>query len=138
MDPADTSAALFADLVDVLHAAVVLLRVGDREDAAAIQRDVHTAVTLLQRCVMQVARRTDAAAEPAGPPRRKTLSPRERLIVGALAQDQSYKDIAHRLDMSLSSVQARVKSIYAKLGVHSKAELKSLMAPEAASPAQDG
>ena len=138
-DSSDSSQSFFSDLVNLLHAVVVLFRVADRDNVARIHADVRSAATLLQRCVIQVGRRTDIMpASPESGARRKRLSPRERLIVGALVQDRSYKDVAQSFDISLSSVQAKVKSIYAKLGVHSKAELRSALGLDEEQPSQPG
>jgi DNA-binding NarL/FixJ family response regulator len=124
--------SLVGDLAALLHAAAILLRVAERDDVAPIRGDVSAATALLQRCVIRVGRRSDTRvpSQDARGERRHRLSPRERLIVEALVRGASYKDIAHDLDVSLSSVQARVKSIYAKLGVHSKGELRSVMETE--------
>ena len=118
--------SVFSELVSVLHSAVVLMRVADRVSIGRIHEDVAAAAAMLRRGVIHVGRRTDVQDPPVGSPRRARLSPRERLIVGALIEGRSYKDVAQDLGMSLSSVQARVKSIYAKLGVHSKAELRAV------------
>ena len=50
------------------------------------------------------------------------LTPREREILGHLAEGQSNKVIARHLDISDGTVKLHVKSILRKLGVHSRVE----------------
>jgi len=51
-----------------------------------------------------------------------TLSLREREILSALVNGQSYKMIADSCFISIDTVRSHIKSIYGKLQVHSKAE----------------
>ena len=50
------------------------------------------------------------------------LTPREREILQVLAERNSTTEVAARLGISRLTVQSHVKSILAKLGVHSKIE----------------
>jgi len=50
------------------------------------------------------------------------LTPREREILGHLAEGQSNKVIARHLDISDGTVKLHVKAILRKLGVHSRVE----------------
>lgn len=50
------------------------------------------------------------------------LSPREREVLDRLAQGAAYKEIADMLQLSLETIRMNVKSIYAKLHVHSRGE----------------
>lgn len=55
-------------------------------------------------------------------PREHGLSPRELDVLRALGQGHSYKTAAAALDMRIDTVRFHIKSIYAKLHVHSKSE----------------
>lgn len=50
------------------------------------------------------------------------LSPRELDVLRALGQGHSYKTAGVALDMSIDTVRFHIRSIYAKLHVHSKSE----------------
>ena len=51
-----------------------------------------------------------------------SLSPREREILGLLALGHTYADVGRALGIRLGTVQGRVKTLYDKLHVSSKAE----------------
>lgn len=61
-------------------------------------------------------------------PTQKTgrLTDKENQVVQLLTEGLSYKMIADRLQISMSTVQSHIKNIYRKLRVHSKAEVISL------------
>jgi DNA-binding CsgD family transcriptional regulator len=63
----------------------------------------------------------DAAMSDAG------LSTREREVAALLAQGASYRDVADRLYVSVSTIQTHVTRIYAKLGVSNKVELSNAL-----------
>ena len=50
------------------------------------------------------------------------LAPREQEILGLLAQGFSYKEIAGRLDLSVRTIGAHIRSSYEKLHVHSRSQ----------------
>ena len=54
-----------------------------------------------------------------------TLTAREQQIVEALEQGLSYKLVADRLDISINTVRAYIRTVYDKLQINSKAELLS-------------
>jgi DNA-binding CsgD family transcriptional regulator len=56
-------------------------------------------------------------------PEAKTLSDREREVVNLVAEGLADSEIAHRMKISEQTVGSHMKRIYAKLGVHSRAEL---------------
>ncbi len=56
-----------------------------------------------------------------------SLTERERQIADLLSRGRTYKMIAGELYLSENTVKTHIKSIYAKLGVQSKAELVGLM-----------
>lgn len=51
-----------------------------------------------------------------------TLSRREQEVLELIARGYSYADIAHQKYVSVHTVQSHIKSLYAKLAVHSKGE----------------
>jgi DNA-binding NarL/FixJ family response regulator len=53
---------------------------------------------------------------------REGLSPREKEVVEALAQGDTYKEIADRLNISIPTVRTYIQRIYEKLHVHSRTE----------------
>jgi DNA-binding NarL/FixJ family response regulator len=55
-------------------------------------------------------------------PSEHDLSPRELDVLRALGHGHSYKTAALALDMKIDTVRFHIKSIYAKLHVHSKSE----------------
>ena len=55
-------------------------------------------------------------------PNASALSPREQQVLELLATGASYKDIAHRLSLSIDTIRMNVKHIYTKLHVHSRGE----------------
>jgi DNA-binding NarL/FixJ family response regulator len=65
-----------------------------------------------------------ASVEHAGDERRRlvSLTTREREVLALLAEGCSTSEIASRLGISVGTVQAHVKSVLGKLGVHSKLE----------------
>ena len=52
----------------------------------------------------------------------ETMSARERDVLSLLERGCSYAEAAQLLGVAVSTVQAHVKSLYVKLGVHSKTE----------------
>ena len=62
------------------------------------------------------------ARDPIGELRIRTLTKRERELLGLLANGWSNRRIANESLLSLHTVRTRVQSILVKLGVHSKLE----------------
>ena len=56
-------------------------------------------------------------------PRQSCLSEREKEVVIALVDGLSYKMIADRMNISMGTIYSHIKNIYAKLHVHSRAEV---------------
>lgn len=78
------------------------------------------------RKVLDVVRRTTPATERAGTqPRRLSLTEREHQTLQGLVRGLSYKEVADELGVSLDTVRSHVRSVYAKLQVHSVAEAVS-------------
>lgn len=60
----------------------------------------------------------------------KELTDRELEILSGLLKGKTYKMISDELHISQNTTKYHVKSIYTKLGVHSKTELLTLIAPD--------
>jgi DNA-binding NarL/FixJ family response regulator len=67
-----------------------------------------------------------AQGRPAGGPALDRLTPRETEILRAMAAGETTTQVAELLGISALTVQSHVKSILAKLGVHSKIEAVTL------------
>jgi DNA-binding CsgD family transcriptional regulator len=59
------------------------------------------------------------------------LTKREIEVIGMVAQGYTLKVVAERLFISKSTAQSHIKSIYRKLGIHSKNELIEILSPQA-------
>jgi DNA-binding CsgD family transcriptional regulator len=68
------------------------------------------------------ARDSRPAADDPGAP----LTPRERDVLGRMAEGLQNKEIAQKLDISLATVRNHVHNLLEKLGVHSKLEAISM------------
>lgn len=80
------------------------------------------------RTVLNLLRRQagDAGARRrGGGPSRLDLTEREQDVLRCLVQGMTYRQVAHRLDISHDTVRSHVRSIYSKLQVHSVAEAVS-------------
>lgn len=105
-------------------AALLLLRHRQRPRFEAVQRDV-----LMSRRPMlrNVLRRGLAAEQPPTPDpaaRHARLSRTERQVLALLCQDKTEREVAEQLDRSPHTVHVHVKSIYRKLGVRSRRQLR--------------
>jgi LuxR family maltose regulon positive regulatory protein len=63
-----------------------------------------------------------AISEGARPPLVEPLSPRETEVLRLLTTHLSHAEMAEELVVSVNTVRSHVKSIYGKLGVHSRME----------------
>ena len=68
----------------------------------------------------------DASAGARGPDLWPSLTPSELRIAGFVAKGLINKDIAQRLFVSPHTVDAHLKHVYTKLGIHSRVELTVL------------
>lgn len=76
------------------------------------------------------AKTTPAADEPlAALKARYGLSERETEVMALLARGYTQKRVAEELSVSVNSVQTYAKTLYRKLGVHSRQEIIDLVAP---------
>lgn len=117
------------EIARLLHAVASLIASVEHADVGPLVRNVRVATRLL---VMVAARtpvpETDGEGARSMPARWAALGPRERQIAALLSEGKSYKEIASELGMGLSSVCTRVKTVYLKLGVHSKLDLQHAVA----------
>lgn len=89
-----------------------------------MQSELRQAAVSLGRAVALTERRkTPRERHHDGHARAAALTPRDREVAGLLLQHKSYKEVANALGLSFLTVQTKVKVIYAKLSVHSRAEL---------------
>lgn len=51
---------------------------------------------------------------------KRTLSPRQRVILALVARNLSKREIARELGISPSTVDSHLRRVYARLGVHSE------------------
>lgn len=79
-----------------------------------------TVLNLLRRQAGQTGARRRG-----GGPSRLDLTEREQDVLRGLVQGMTYRQVAHRLDISHDTVRSHVRSIYSKLQVHSVAEAVS-------------
>lgn len=107
-----------------------LLKDGTEDDLARHVRSLHAGGSPMSPLIARqlLARLTPPVPEPvvgaaaAPQPGEPSLSPREREILTLLSRGYTYPELARLLGISLSTIQTHVKSIYAKLAVHSKTE----------------
>lgn len=79
--------------------------------------------------VRPTEREAPTAAPHAGPPQARgtersarPLTPKEAQVLALVARGFNFEEVARRMTVSLSTVRTHVRSIYAKLDVHSKTE----------------
>jgi DNA-binding NarL/FixJ family response regulator len=126
------AAAVREDTARVLRAIAVMLSTVELDDSGQARRDFRRVSDAVERMSARAwARVQRAPSRPAERSVSHPLGPREGAIARLLAQGKTYKEIAELLRMGLSSVGTRVKSVYLKLGVHSRLGLQQrLLASE--------
>lgn len=55
-----------------------------------------------------------------------SLTPRERIVLGCLAEGAGHRDVAEQLHLSVSTVRTHLQNLMTKLGVHSAVEAVAL------------
>ena len=100
---------------------------GDRlqQTAETLNQATHasrTSVTVQSTIVAGTEPAPGRARDPLGELRIRTLTKRERELLGLLANGWSNRRIANESLLSLHTVRTRVQNILVKLGVHSKLE----------------
>lgn len=78
--------------------------------------------SLLPEAPTSVPLQAAPTGAPCAPRTSTALSPREAEALELIARGFSYADIARLQLVSVNTVCARIKSIYSKLGVHSKTQ----------------
>jgi DNA-binding NarL/FixJ family response regulator len=128
------------ETVRILQAVASMLTTVDLDESGEALRDLRRMANVLVRVAERARVRLQAGPE--RPPQlvaRTALGPRENAIAHLLAEGKAYKDIAVLLGMGLSSVATRVKTVYLKLGVHSRLELQQrMLAPTVPASSSDG
>jgi DNA-binding NarL/FixJ family response regulator len=100
------------ELLDDLTSSIHQVMQGEAPISAAVARHL----------LRQVQRRAiEPALEPTLEPDH-ALTPREHQVLTAFARGASYKEVAAECDISLHTVRDYVKTLYRKLGVHSRGE----------------
>lgn len=72
------------------------------------------------------------------PPDRERFSPRERDILASLAQGESNKEIARRLDLAESTVKIHVQNIFKKLNMTSRVQVALYAVEHGFGPSRSG
>lgn len=112
----------------LLASVEIALGAGEHQRSEAAARD---ALARIARTLQEAGFSLDAPALPRTSIRRvaglDALSPREREILKALLEHRRPRQIAQELFISVHTVRNHLKSIYAKLDVHSHAELVELL-----------
>jgi DNA-binding NarL/FixJ family response regulator len=67
-----------------------------------------------------------------------TLTPRERAVLGCLADGAGHREIAEKLRMSVNTVRTHLQNLMAKLGAHSALEAVALTRDNPGWPARGG
>jgi DNA-binding NarL/FixJ family response regulator len=100
---------------------------GDRLHPAASTRNkatdaIRTWVTVQSSSVAGTEPAAGRAGDPIGELRIRTLTRRERELLGLLANGWSNRRIANECLLSPNTVRTRVQNVLVKLGVHSRLE----------------
>src|SRR5262249_48994905 len=119
----------------ILRAVTSMLSTVELDETGQALRDLRRMANVLVRVSERARFRLRSVPEHAPQLAARTaLGPRETAIARLLAEGKAYKDIAVLLSMGLSSVATRVKTVYLKLGVHSRLELQQRLMGVASSP----
>jgi len=95
-----------------------LLKETSREELIAALREVHAGGAPM---TSYIARRVvQSFQKPPSESLAENLTPREREVLGLLAQGYLYKEIAEALDLSMPTVSTYIRRIYDKLHVNSR------------------
>jgi DNA-binding CsgD family transcriptional regulator len=106
-----------------LTSLITYLPIDDSNELEAIRQELENALRSLRRALRLADRRASARH----PSLTHVLSEREREIARCLAMGKSYKEVAMEFGLTVASAQSRVRSIYLKLGIHSKGEIKLVL-----------
>jgi len=127
--------AVGADAVDALERGLVLTSYGrflrrrgerraaqDRLTAAREHFVKLGAQPFIERCDHELAA-SGLVTEPARPAVTTILTPQEQLVASLACKGMSTKEMAHHLVLSVKTVGYHLTNVYAKLDVHSRAQL---------------
>lgn len=101
-----------------------LLKRTPRKELLGAIRDVFAGASPMSGHIARkvVERFRDGVPAPADSPALATLAPREKEILGVLAQGLSYKEIGAQLGISVFTVNNLIRRIYEKLHVNSRGQ----------------
>jgi len=127
--------AVGAGAVDALEHGLVLASYGrflrrrgerraaqDRLSAAREQFVKLHAAPFIERCDQELAA-SGLVTEPTGPAITAILTPQEQLVAALACKGMSTQEMAHHLVLSVKTVGYHLTNVYAKLDVHSRAQL---------------
>ena len=98
-----------------------LVKRASRQELLAAIVDIHRGESPMSSGIARKIVKSFQRSEPAASPADK-LAPRERQVLELLAQGHLYKEIADQLQLSVTTVNCYIRSIYEKLQVHSRAQ----------------
>ena len=110
------------DTYDALRdgvAGVLSMRVSPDELRVAIRRAAAGEIVLGPDAQCGVAREIARR----DPPHRPLLSPRERIVLGLVAEGRSAPEIGRELHLSPHTIRTNLEQMFEKLGVHERAQL---------------
>lgn len=103
-----------------------LLKDGTPAQVVASVRDAASGGAPMSPAIARLVLETVRGTEPQEEEAEATLTERERAVLALLCEGRTYREVATVLEIGVGTVQTRVKSIYTKLEVGSKAELAAL------------
>lgn len=98
-----------------------LVKRASRNELLTAIVDIHRGESPMSSGIARKIVKSFQRSEPAASAADK-LAPRERQVLELLAQGHLYKEIADQLQLSVTTVNCYIRSIYEKLQVHSRAQ----------------
>jgi DNA-binding NarL/FixJ family response regulator len=98
-----------------------LVKRASRDELLTAIADIHRGESPMSSGIARKVVKSFQRSEPATSPT-DTLAPRERQVLELLAKGHLYKEIADELQLSVTTVNCYIRSIYEKLQVHSRAQ----------------
>ncbi len=105
-----------------------LVKSAPAADLIAAVHDIHSGGSPMSPAIARAVVASFQGA-PAPSMEEALLTAKEREVVDGLASGLMYKEIAHKLDVNISTVRTHVRSIYDKLQVHSRGDAIKRMYP---------
>jgi DNA-binding CsgD family transcriptional regulator len=104
------------------------IRIWRRNGRPDFDRDEVALLSLIEPGFVQALKRTAPLSRSAGSaPALTKLSPRESAVAGLAAKGFTDKEIARQLSVTFATVRAHLDNAFAKLGVHNRTQLASLL-----------